>query len=46
MLFQLASNSENYALRSVNSLPPVDYVTISKSDQNDDIYRSYQPKMP
>ncbi|CAF0782891.1 unnamed protein product [Rotaria sordida] len=42
----LASNSETYALRSVNSLPPLDYVTIPKSDQNNEIYRTYQAKMP
>ncbi|CAF4089612.1 unnamed protein product [Rotaria sordida] len=42
----LASNSQRYALRSINSLPPIDYVTIPQSDQHDEIYRTYQPKMP
>ncbi|CAF0984524.1 unnamed protein product [Rotaria magnacalcarata] len=42
----LASSSDSYALRSVSTLPPVDYVTLPAADQNDEIYRSYQPKMP
>ncbi|CAF1169240.1 unnamed protein product [Adineta steineri] len=42
----LASNSDGYALRSVNTLPPIDYVTIPKPDENDDVYRAYQPRMP
>jgi hypothetical protein len=44
--FQLASNTGSYALRSVNSLPSLDYVTIPKPDENDEIYRTYQPKIP
>ena len=41
-----AENSGGYALRSVNTLPPLDYVTIPKPDKNDEIYRTYHPKMP
>jgi hypothetical protein len=46
LYFQQASNTGGYALRSVNSLPPLDYVSLPKPDQADEIYRSYQPKMP
>ena len=43
---KLASNTGGYALRSVNSLPPVDYVTLPKPDEHNDVYRSYQAKLP
>ncbi|CAF0866045.1 unnamed protein product, partial [Adineta ricciae] len=39
-------NTDGYPLRSVNTLPPIDYVTIPKPDANDETYRTYQPQMP